>query len=167
MVNKRATCSHIHPLKELRQEMSCQNISDIQEPQTYWEKKKSLTTFCYCFNSAQHELSLSKTMKPSLHREVLYLHLLLSVNGASLAFMHMAPPMCVFVSILKMVSPPQLPVLLHSTQGSPYILKKTTNYVWTLTRQEFISNNGNSDADNITHHHKTKWKAVNKTMDRL
>lgn len=86
-------------------------------------KKKSLTTFCYCFNSAQHELSLSKTMKPSLHREVLYLHLLLSVNGASPAFMHMAPPMCVFVSILKMVSPPQLPALLHSTQGSPYIQK--------------------------------------------
>lgn len=52
-------------------------------------KKKSLTTFCYCFNSAQHELSLSKTMKPSLHQEVLYLHLLLSVNGASPAFMHM------------------------------------------------------------------------------
>lgn len=87
------------------------------------KKKKSLTTFCYCFNSAQHELSLSKTMKPSLHREVLYLHLLLSVNGSSPAFMHMAPPMCVFVSILKMVSPPQLPVLLYSTQGSPYIQK--------------------------------------------
>lgn len=33
--------------------------------------------------------------------------------------------------------------------------------------QQFIFNNGSSDADNITHHHKAKCKAINKIMDGL